>query len=106
MLINEQKYTNKNRLYYRELRNNSQKGFQEIYLTNSPIYALSYAGINGQIDIYKFKESANIFNMRCKEDEAKLRKFCQTHFNQYGDYLKLFDKLKDNSRPLIIAIIA
>lgn len=117
MLISEQKYTNKNRIYYRGLKEEdlAKKGFKEIYLTTNVVYALSYATINGTIEAYHLKDSLNIFNMRSKQDEANLRKFCNSHIGQYKNYLKLFDNLKNNDwseivggsvirQPLIIAI--
>ena len=117
MLLNEQKYTNKNRLYYRGLKKEdlTKKGFNETYLTTNIVYALSYAKINGIIEVYRLKNEANIFNMKSKQDEANLRKYCNSHMNQYKDYLKTFEKLKDNDwskvmggtllrQPLIIAI--
>jgi hypothetical protein len=117
MLISEQKYTNKNRIYYRGLKAKdlSKKGFEEIYLTTDIVYALSYAGINGLIEVYRLKDTSNIFNMRSKTDEANLKKFCQSHYQQYGNYLKYLEALKNNDwsnlvggalnrQPIIIAI--
>lgn len=98
MLINEQKYTNKYRIYYRGIRTNdvSQKNFKEIYLTTKFPYALSYAKMDGIVEEYCLKDTANIFNMKCKTDEGKLRVFCQNHYQQYGNYLKCFEELKEN----------
>lgn len=110
MLISEQKYTNKNRLYYRGLKKNGQKNFQEIYLTTKFNYALSYARYDGKVEIYRLKETANIFNVLCKEDEGNLRKILQ---KKYPKYLKYIDILKHkdwarilgNERQVLISII-
>lgn len=97
MIINEQKYTNKSRLYYRGLVDDdkSAKFYKETYLTTRLSYALAYSfGLNGIVEVYKLKDTANIFNMRSKTDEGKLRKFC--YLNNMGSFLKYFDKLKTN----------
>ena len=65
MLINEQKYANKNRLYYRGLADNdkSAKFYKETYLTTRLIYALAYSfGLKGIVEVYRLKDTANIFN--------------------------------------------
>ena len=97
MLISEQKYTNKNRLYYRGLADNdkSVKFYKETYLTTRLIYALTYSfGLNGIVEVYRLKDTANIFNMRSKTDEGRLGKFCQEH--KMSKYLKYFEILKNN----------
>ena len=97
MLINEQKYANKNRLYYRGLADNdkSAKFYKETYLTTRLIYALAYSfGLKGIVEVYRLKDTANIFNMRSKTDEGNLRKFCQEH--KMSKYLKHFETLKNN----------
>lgn len=98
MIISEQKYTNKNRLYYRGISeyDESLKQFKETYLTTRLSYALAYSfGLKGNVEVYRLKETANIFNMRSKTDEANLRKWC--HLNScYSDLLKYIDKLKNN----------
>ena len=74
MLISEQKYANKNRLYYRGLANNdkSSKFYKETYLTTRLIYALAYSfGLKGIVEVYRLKDTANIFNMRSKTDESR-----------------------------------
>ena len=97
MLISEQKYANKNRLYYRGLADNdkSSKFYKETYLTTRLIYALAYSfGLKGVVEVYRLKDTANIFNMRFKTDEGNLRKFCQEH--KMSKYLKHFETLKNN----------
>ena len=97
MLINEQKYTNRNRLYYRGLTeyDESSKLYRETYLTTRLIYALAYSfGLKGIVEVYRLKDTANIFNMRSKQDEGNLRVFCHNH--GMSKYLKYFDKLKNN----------
>ena len=97
MLIKEQKYSNKNRFYYRGLRKEdlSYKKFDEIYLTNNFIYALAHSKISGTVNVYTLKETANIFNMKSKSDEGKLRKYCQKN-PLLKNYTYFFEKLKDN----------
>lgn len=75
MLISEQKHTNKNRIYYRGLRNNdlNNKQYLETYLTTSLTYSFACSGLGGVIESYRLKDTANIFNMRSKLDEGKLR---------------------------------
>ena len=98
MIISEQKYTNKNRLYYRGISeyDESLKQFKETYLTTRLSYALAYSfGLKGNVEVYRLKDTANIFNMRSKTDEANLRKDCHLNSN-YSDLLKYIDKLKNN----------
>ena len=97
MIISEQKYTNRNRLYYRGLTeyDESSKLYRETYLTTRLIYALAYSfGLKGIVEVYRLKDTANIFNMRSKQDEGNLRVFCHNH--GMSKYLKYFDKLKNN----------
>lgn len=98
MIIKEQKYTNKNKLYYRGLADDdkSAKFYKETYLTTRLSYALAYSfGLNGIVEVYRLKDTANIFNMRSKTDEGNLRKFCCLN-NNMGWVFKYFDKLKTN----------
>ena len=97
MIISEQKYTNKNRLYYRGLADDDKnsKFYKETYLTTRLIYALAYSfGLSGIVEVYRLKDTANIFNMRSKTDEGNLRRFCQEH--KMSKYLKYFETLKNN----------
>lgn len=106
MLITEQKYTNKYRIYYRGIKADdiSRKNFKEIYLTTKFPYALAYSKMNGVIEEYCLKDTANIFNMKCKTDESKLRVYCQNHYQQYGNYLKCFEELKNNDWGSLLGI--
>lgn len=123
MLISEQKHTNKNRIYYRGLRNNdlNNKQYLETYLTTSLTYSFAYSGLNGVIESYCLKDTANIFNMRSKLDEGKLRVYCNNtkinslsladylKFNEISERLKNEDWLKVledlNKRKLLIKAI-
>lgn len=95
MLISEQKYSNKNRLYYHGKIKDfdaSKSSFEELYLTTKKTYALPYAGRNGVVEVYHLKDEANIFNMKSFKDEAAFRKFCQTY---RPDFLWSIDLLKE-----------
>lgn len=97
MILSEQKYTNTNKLYYRGLSeyNEKNKFCEEVYLSTRLIYSLAYSfGLKGVVEVYRLKKTANIFNMRSKQDEGKLRKFCQSQGMM--KYLKYFEKLKNN----------
>lgn len=68
--LNEQNYTNLNKQYYHGYRvmDPSLKSCEEFYLTNSFLYAASYAGRKGHVDVYKLKKSANIFKLQSEFD--------------------------------------
>lgn len=94
MILGEQKYKNRNRVYYHGFQKDfdeNKKLFDEFYLTTSKLYAAVYAKRDGFIKAYRLKDEANIFNMQCKTDEAAFRKFCQLNSPQY---LKHIDSLK------------
>lgn len=97
MLISEQKYSNLNKVYYRGLKNlnDSRRKYDEIYLTTKFLYALANAGLDGIVRQYTLRKSANIFNMKCRTDEAALRRYCQQS-GELAGYTKLFDQLKEN----------
>lgn len=74
--LKEQKQNNLNRSYYHGYRvmDPNLKTCEEFYLTTSFIYAASYAGRKGHVDVYNFKNSVNIFNLNCKSDLDNLKK--------------------------------
>lgn len=73
--MTEQKYTNKNRIYYHGFRplNPPLKSSDEFYLTTSFLYAASYAGKKGKVWSYRLKRNANIFNLKSKKDIEKIK---------------------------------
>lgn len=54
MLISEQRYSNLNKVYYRDLKslNDSQRKYDENYLTTKFLYALASAGLGGIVRQY------------------------------------------------------
>lgn len=102
MILSEQKYSNLNKIYYRGLKNKNDnyRKYDEIYLTTKFLYAFAYAGFSGIVKQYRLRKEANIFNMKCKTDEANLRKYCQSKSYLSG-YLKYFEKLKENDWSVI-----
>lgn len=97
MILKEQRHANLSRSYYRGLRdrNPAARQYDEIYLTTKFSYALAYAGVDGTVEEYLLKDMADIFNMRCRTDEDRLRKHCQGKA-RLKFYLKSFERLKDN----------
>lgn len=96
MILLEQKYTNLNRLYYRGLQRLSakEKRFNETYFSTKVEYALVYTDkLVGSLGIYRLKETANIFNMKSKTDEGKLRTYCQKNL---PSLLGSLEQLKNN----------
>lgn len=96
MILLEQKYTNLNRLYYRGLQRLSakEKRFNETYFSTKAEYALVYTDkLAGSLGVYRLKETANIFNMKCKIDEGKLRTYCQKNL---PSLLGSLEQLKNN----------
>jgi hypothetical protein len=96
MLLKEQMYTNKRRLYYHGKiagYDDSKRNFNEIYLTTRMTYAMAYAGRGGSVETYTLNDTANIFNMKCATDEAAFRKHCQANAPAL---LKYADKLKNH----------
>lgn len=95
MLISEQKHTNLNRIYYHGKIKNRKENLEEFYLTTKFAYAFLYSSgyMYGEIEEYKLKKVANIFNARCVTDEGNLRKFCQ---KKAPNILKYIDLLKEN----------
>ncbi len=92
MLISEQKHKNKNRKYYHGKV--TDKPGKEFYLTTRFAYALIYTeGLLGEVQEYTLKQTADIFNMKCKTDEGLLRKYCQKY---ESGLLKYLDHLKNN----------
>ena len=92
MLISEQKHKNKNRKYYHGKV--VDKLGNEFYLTTRFAYALIYTdGLLGEVQEYTLKQTADIFNMKCKTDEGLLRKYCQKY---ESSLLKYLDHLKNN----------
>ena len=78
MLISEQKHKNRNRKYYHGKI--IDKLGKEFYLTTKFVYALIYTeGLLGEVQEYTLKQTADIFNMKCKTDEGLLRKYCQKY---------------------------
>lgn len=94
MILSEQKYTNLNRLYYRGLSKDGGRGYRETYFTTDFLYALAYAGLEGEILVCHLKQTADIFNARSAADLGKLRNFVRQQ-NEYGVYTKYLEKLKD-----------
>ena len=75
MLISEQKYANKNRLYYRGLADNdkSSKFYKETYLTTRLIYALAYSfGLKGIVEVY------NQLKIILGPQSSQLKKYIQS----------------------------
>jgi hypothetical protein len=81
------------RSYFRGLKSSSERIYKETYLTTKFQYALFYAKATGQVFEYKLKENTNIFNAKCKTDEACLRKYCQ---KAWPEFLSKIEKLKNN----------
>lgn len=100
MLLSEQKHKRLSRLYYHgqvKGYDSSKRLFNELYLSTKFLYALSYAfdssNALGEVEVFKLRETANIFNMRCKTDEAALRK----QLNSYSPMLtRHIEALKSN----------
>ena len=79
MILKEQNYGNLNRKYYHGICENykkSERRFEDIFLTTKKEYAIPYALRNGIVEVYRLKQSANIFNMLCKTDESNFREYC------------------------------
>lgn len=66
----EQRHSNLRREYYHGFHalDPALKSCEEFYLTASFIYAASYAGRNGKVEVYHLKRAASIFNLRCESD--------------------------------------
>lgn len=97
MILREQRHTNLSRSYCRGLKNRNlaDRQYDEIYLTTKFSYALAYAGVDGIIEEYLLKDTADIFSMRCRTDEDRLRKYCQEK-PHLKFYLRTFERLRDN----------
>lgn len=70
MSLKEQQYANLNRNYFHgyHVLDPKLKTCEEFYLTNSFIYAASYAGRKGHVEVYHLKKSSNIFNLNSETD--------------------------------------
>lgn len=95
MLISEQKYTNLNRIYYHGKIKGRKENLEEFYLTTRFAYAFIYSTgyMYGEVEEYKLRKTANIFNAKCIPDESALRKFCQKNAPNILKYIEL---LKEN----------
>lgn len=105
--MNEQKYTNLNRIYYHGYREDNPQlkscDQYEFYITTSFLYAASYAGKEGYVEAFKLKQEANILNLKSKKDYELLNKYKMnpssligrdwfSYFN--GDFYKRNEYLK------------
>lgn len=77
----------KNQTYY--FSECTDFGFE---LTTNKKYAGKRAGRPGPVLTFKLKESANIFSMKDKNDEAAFRKYCQAHEQKTLKYIEDFKK--------------
>lgn len=94
MLLKEQIYSNKRRVYYHgKIKgfDSTKRAFYEFYLTPRLEYAFPYAGRNGIITAYTFNKQVNIFNSFSSLDESILRRLFQL---KYPKYLGLIDDFK------------
>lgn len=86
-MLKEQMYKNLNKEYYHGYRvlNPALKTCEEFYLTQSFIYAASYAGPKGSVDVFKLNRNANIFNLNCDTDFKRLQAVTDLNLNELKD---------------------
>lgn len=86
-MLKEQMYKNLNKEYYHGYRvlNPALKTCEEFYLTQSFIYAASYAGPKGSVDVFKLNRNANIFNLNCETDFKRLQAVADLNLNELKD---------------------
>lgn len=75
MKLDEQNYHKLNKEYYHGYRalDPALKTCEEFYITSSFIYAASYAGRKGHVDVYFLDHALNIFNLHNENDFRKLQ---------------------------------
>lgn len=110
MILAEQKINRIGRQYWRGSKNNSwtesQINFNCFYVTTKPVYAASYAKDENDnyhyLTQYALKEKINIFNMRYKKDEEKLKDFLRV--NNLLSLMDILKYLKDEDWLTILSL--
>ena len=83
MLLKEQIYSNKQKLYYHgriKNFNSSKRLFYDFYITPRLEYAFPYAERGGIIEVYTFNKQVNIFDTLSSLDEGILRRLFQLKY--------------------------
>lgn len=104
MLLEEQRYSNKRKIYYHgkiKYFDPTKRTFYELYITPRLEYAFPYAGRNGTITAYTFNRQVNIFNIFSSLDESVLRRLFQL---KYPKYLGLIDSFKTRDWSVLVGI--
>lgn len=103
--ISEQRHSNLRREYYHGFHalDPALKSCEEFYLTASFIYAASYAGRKGKVEVYHLKRAANIFNLRCESDFNALQEKVSFDLSKLrdGDWLSFFKGSLRERRELL-----
>ena len=93
MLFKNEKIKNRNRKYYcgrPKDFDESKASLSGRYLFPSQELAFPYAMSGGVVEEYKMKDTADIFDIHCKTDEGRLRKYCQENCPEKLKYIEDF----------------